>query len=117
MIDKIILPNLTDRNGRKYSQEELEKQPKSVYGSLDARDPRDLDTISHRIDNLRVENGNYVGTFHFLETPLGKIAKSLVDSKVELQTNIIGLGKLTKTEDGYLVEDFTLIGINLTYDN
>lgn len=117
MIDRIILPNLTDRNGRKYSQEELEKQPKSVYGSLDSRDPKDLDTISHRIDNLRIENGNYVGTIHFLETPLGKIAKTIHDSGVELQTNMIGIGKLNKSQDGvYLVEDYTLTGINLTND-
>ena len=38
-----------------------------------------LDRVSHKITQLRQEGNNFIGKAQLLDTPMGKIAKSLID--------------------------------------
>ena len=69
-----------------------------------------LDRVSHKITSLRQEGRNFVGKAQLLDTPMGKIAKSLIDEGVTLGVSSRGVGSLKTTTEGYKVvgEDFML---------
>ena len=70
-----------------------------------------LDRVSHKITSLRQEGKNFVGKAQLLETPMGKIAKSLIAEGVTLGVSSRGVGSLREdTASGCKVvgEDFML---------
>ena len=70
-----------------------------------------LDRVSHKITSLRQEGKNFVGKAQLLETPMGKIAKSLISEGVTLGVSSRGVGSLREdTASGCKVvgEDFML---------
>ena len=69
-----------------------------------------LDRVSHKITSLRQEGNNFVGKAQLLETPMGKIAKSLIGEGVTLGVSSRGVGSLKENSDGCKVvgEDFML---------
>ena len=69
-----------------------------------------LDRVSHKITSLRQEGTNFIGKAQILSTPMGSIAKNLLDEGVKLGVSSRGVGSLNKTNEGYSVvgEDFTL---------
>ena len=69
-----------------------------------------LDRVSHKITSLRQEGNNFVGKAQLLETPMGKIAKSLIGEGVTLGGSSRGVGSLKENRDGCKVvgEDFML---------
>tara|TARA_S200000501_G_scaffold363388_1_gene394250 strand:+ start:726 stop:1376 length:651 start_codon:yes stop_codon:yes gene_type:complete len=69
-----------------------------------------LDRVSHKITSLRQEGNNFVGKAKLLETPMGKIAKSLLSEGVKLGVSSRGVGSLKEDHRGYKVvgEDFQL---------
>jgi hypothetical protein len=69
-----------------------------------------LDRVSHKITSLVQEGNNFVGKAQILNTPMGKIASSLLDEGVMLGVSSRGVGSLTTTNEGYKVvgEDFML---------
>jgi len=69
-----------------------------------------LDRVSHKIVDLHKEGTNFVGKAKLLETPMGIIAKSLIDEGVTLGVSSRGMGSLRTTNEGYKVvgEDFML---------
>ena len=69
-----------------------------------------LDRVSHKITSLRQEGNNFVGKAQLLETPMGKIAKSLINEGVTLGVSSRGIGTLKEDRDGLKVvgEDFQL---------
>jgi len=69
-----------------------------------------LDRVSHKITSLRQEGNNFVGKAQLLDTPMGKIAKSLIDEGVTLGVSSRGIGSLKEDRDGCKVvgEDFML---------
>ena len=69
-----------------------------------------LDRVSHKITSLRQEGNNFVGKAQLLETPMGKIAKSLLDEGVTLGVSSRGVGSLRESSNGCKVvgEDFML---------
>ena len=69
-----------------------------------------LDRVSHKITSLRQEGNNFVGKAQLLETPMGKIAKSLLAEGVTLGVSSRGIGTLKEDRDGIKVvgEDFQL---------
>ncbi len=69
-----------------------------------------LDRVSHKITELRREGNNFVGKAQLLETPMGKIAKSLIAEGVTLGVSSRGIGTLKEDKDGLKVvgEDFQL---------
>ena len=69
-----------------------------------------LDRVSHKITSLRQEGNNFIGKAQLLETPMGKIAKSLINEGVTLGVSSRGIGTLKEDRNGCKVvgEDFQL---------
>jgi hypothetical protein len=69
-----------------------------------------LDRVSHKITSLRQEGNNFMGKAQLLDTPMGKIAKSLIGEGVTLGVSSRGVGSLKEDRDGCKVvgEDFML---------
>jgi len=69
-----------------------------------------LDRVSHKITSLKQEGNNFIGKAQLLETPMGKIAKSLINEGVTLGVSSRGVGSLKEDRDGCKVvgEDFQL---------
>jgi len=114
--------NLKNRNGRMYPVEILEREvgrytesfvsKGRALGELGHPDGPtvNLDRVSHKIVDLHKEGTNFVGKAKLLETPMGIIAKSLIDEGVTLGVSSRGMGSLRTTNEGYKVvgEDFML---------
>ena len=69
-----------------------------------------LDRVSHKIVSLTQEGNNFKGKAQLLDTPMGKIAKSLIGEGVTLGVSSRGVGSLKENSDGCKVvgEDFML---------
>ena len=114
--------NLKNRNGRMYPVNTLAKEvgrysesfikKGRALGELGHPDGPtvNLDRVSHKITSLRQEGNNFVGKAQLLETPMGKIAKSLIAEGVTLGVSSRGIGTLKEDRDGLKVvgEDFQL---------
>ena len=114
--------DLKNRNGRMYPVTTLAKevgrynesfvQKGRALGELGHPDGPtvNLDRVSHKITSLRQEGNNFIGKAQLLETPMGKIAKSLIDEGVTLGVSSRGIGSLKEDRDGIKVvgEDFML---------
>jgi len=86
--------NICNRNGRMYPMETLSREVKRydenfiqkgrALGELGHPDGPtvNLDRVSHKIVSLTREGNNYMGKALVLETPMGKIAKSLIGEGV-----------------------------------
>ena len=114
--------DLKNRNGRMYPVSTLTRevgrynesfvQKGRALGELGHPDGPtvNLDRVSHKITSLRQEGNNFIGKAQLLETPMGKIAKSLIDEGVTLGVSSRGVGTLKEDRDGCKVvgEDFQL---------
>jgi hypothetical protein len=113
--------NLKNRNGRYYPVDILEREVKKyedsyinsgrALGELGHPDGPtiNLDRVSHLITSLNREGNNFKGKARILDTPMGNIAKNLLDEGVKLGVSSRGLGTL-KEENGMKVvsDDFML---------
>ena len=114
--------NLKNRNGRMYPVDTLAKEVSRYNESFVAKGRAvgelghpdgptvNLDRVSHKIVDLHQEGNNFVGKAQLLETPMGKIAKSLLAEGVTLGVSSRGIGTLKEDRDGLKVvgEDFQL---------
>jgi hypothetical protein len=114
--------NITNRNGRMYPMETLSREVKRydetfiqkgrALGELGHPDGPtvNLDRVSHKIVSLTQEGSNFRGKAQLLETPMGKIAKSLIGEGVCLGVSSRGVGSLKMTNEGHKIvgEDFML---------
>ena len=68
-----------------------------------------LDRVSHKIESLKEDGNNFIGRAKILDTPMGGIAKNLLDEGVRLGVSSRGMGSL-KEKDGVNVvaDDFML---------
>lgn len=112
---------IKNRNGRMYPvqtlQREVDKYNESYIqkgrslGELGHPDGPtiNLDRVSHLITSLKQEGNNFVGKARILDTPMGNIAKSLLDEGVKLGVSSRGLGSI-KEENGVKIvaDDFML---------
>lgn len=64
-----------------------------------------LDRVSHLIVNLRQEGTSFIGKAKILETPMGKIAKSLLEGGATLGVSSRGMGSLKESGGVNLVQD------------
>ena len=65
--------------------------------------------MSHLITSLQKEGNNYVGKARLLDTPMGNIAKSLLDEGVKLGVSSRGLGSIREEQGCKIVcDDFML---------
>ena len=112
---------LKNRNGRVYPFSVLEKEvnryneeyvkTKRALGELGHPDGPtvNLDRVSHRITDLRAEGNNFMGKAQILDTPMGKIAKNLLEEGVQLGVSSRGMGSIDKREEAnYVMDDFML---------
>ena len=112
---------LKNRNGRMYPFSVLEKEvnryneeyvkSKRALGELGHPDGPtvNLDRVSHRITSLKAEGNNFIGKAQILDTPMGKIAKSLLGEGVQLGVSSRGMGSIDQREDCNVVcDDFML---------
>ena len=69
-----------------------------------------LDRVSHKIVSLEQNGNNWIGKAQILETPMGKIAKALINEDVTFGVSSRGLGSLRETNKGYkeVGEDFMI---------
>ena len=69
-----------------------------------------LDRVSHLITSLVQEGSNFKGKAKILDTPMGQIAKSLLDEGVRLGVSSRGVGSLKLNREGVNVvaDDFML---------
>lgn len=114
--------NIKNRNGRVYRTETLARevgryneqyvQKGRALGELGHPDGPtvNLDRVSHKIVSLRQEGNNFIGKAKLLDTPMGNIAKNLIDEGVILGVSSRGVGSITETKQGYKLvgEDFML---------
>ena len=114
--------NIKNRNGRMYPVETLEREVGRYNESFikkgralgELGHPEgptvNLDRVSHKITSLVREGNNFRGKAQLLNTPMGKIASSLLDEGVMLGVSSRGVGSLRTTNEGYKVvgEDFML---------
>ena len=68
-----------------------------------------LDRVSHKIESLKESGNNFIGRAKILDTPMGNIAKNLIDEGVRLGVSSRGMGSL-KEKDGvnFVADDFML---------
>ena len=112
---------LKNRNGRMYPFSVLEKEvnryneeyikSSRALGELGHPDGPtvNLDRVSHRITSLTAEGNNFIGKAQILDTPMGKIAKSLLEDGVKLGVSSRGMGSIDRREDcNVVMDDFML---------
>ena len=113
--------DLKNRNGRMYPFQVLEKEvgryneeyikTSRALGELGHPDGPtvNLDRVSHRITSLTAEGTNFIGRAQILDTPMGKIASSLLGEGVKLGVSSRGMGSIDKREDcNVVMDDFML---------
>ena len=122
-IEGIFLQSeLKNRNGRIYPQATMDKEVQRymeqyvaknrAYGELGHPDTPsiNLDRVSHLIVDLRKEGTNYIGKAKILETPMGMIARGLLDGGANLGVSSRALGSLKENSEGVQIvqDDFML---------
>ena len=114
--------NIKNRNGRMYPMETLRREvgrynenhvaKGRALGELGHPEGPtvNLDRVSHKIISLRENGSNFIGKAKILNTPMGKIAASLVEEGVKLGVSSRGIGSLKMTREGVNVvgDDFML---------
>ena len=113
--------DLQNRNGRIYPMPVMEKEvnryvkeyvnTKRAFGELGHPEGPsiNLDRISHMITELKRDGSNIVGRAKILETPMGNIAKNIIQGGGALGVSSRGMGSL-KEKNGIMEvqDDFTL---------
>ena len=118
-----------NRNGRIYSKPILEKEVtrynKSFVGKNRAlgelNHPQgptvNLDRVSHMIKDLKFDGDNVMGKAKLLDTPMGNIAKNLVNEGAQLGVSSRGMGSLEeKNGVKYVKDDFMLSAVDIVAD-
>jgi len=114
--------NIKNRNGRMYPMETLRREVSRynenhvvagrALGELGHPDGPtvNLDRVSHKIVSLKESGSNFIGKAKILDTPMGRIAKNLIDEGVKLGVSSRGIGSLKMTREGINVvgDDFML---------
>jgi hypothetical protein len=112
---------IKNRNGRIYPTEILQKEvarynlefinKSRAFGELGHPDGPtvNLERVSHMIKKLYPEGKNFIGEAKIMDTPYGKIVKSLIDEGAKLGVSSRGMGSLVqKNGHSYVGEDFYL---------
>ena len=119
----------SNRNGRMYPMAVMEKEvaryqklidEKRSLGELGhpANPTLNLDKVSHLITSLRCEGKNVIGKAKILETPMGNIARNLIENEIMLGVSSRGLGSLKLNKEGVneVQDDFHLATVDIVAD-
>ena len=119
-----ILMQADVRNGNKrvYPLQEIAKavdiiqerieQGHYIMGELNHPDSLsiDLSRVSHAITEIKMDGANAVGKCKLLNTPMGNIAKGLLEGGIKLGVSSRGTGNVTN--EGY-VSDFNFVTVDI----
>ena len=117
-IEGIFLQSeIANKNGRMYPFKTLQREVAKYHENF-IRQGRalgelghpegpsiNLDRVSHKIERLSEDGNNFIGRAKILDTPNGKIAKSLLDEGVRLGVSSRGMGSLKKESACNVVQD------------
>jgi hypothetical protein len=112
-----------NRNGRVYPTSEIEsavnkvletiKSGGEVLGELDH--PANLEirlaNVSHQIVEMHMEGDNAIGKALILPTPMGNIARNLLESKIKIGVSSRGSGHVNESTG--MVEDFDMVTVDI----
>ena len=117
-IEGIFLQSeLANKNGRMYPFKTLQREVAKYDENFIAKGRAlgelghpegpsiNLDRVSHKIERLSEDGNNFIGRAKILDTPNGKIAKSLLDEGVSLGVSSRGMGSLKKESNCNIVQD------------
>jgi hypothetical protein len=114
--------DIKNRNNRVYPLAEISRavteasqkiqELNGIFGELDHPQTLsiNLDRISHVITDLRMEGTNAFGRAKILPTPMGNIAKTLVESGVRLGVSSRGAGEVNESGD---VNKYSLVTVDI----
>jgi hypothetical protein len=101
--------NTMKKEVSRYSEEYINKN--RAFGELGHPDSPtiNLDRVSHMITSLREDGNQWIGKAKILDTPMGKIARSLIESGAQLGVSSRGMGSLKSVNGVNIVQpDFYL---------
>jgi hypothetical protein len=118
-----------NNNKRIYPKALLNREVEKLAESLNGRrlmgeldhpqhDSVKLSNVSHLITKLDVKGNDIIGEAEILNTPMGQVAKALIEGGVQIGISSRGMGTLSEGQDGkrYVNEDFRLITWDLVAD-
>jgi len=102
--------NILDREVNRYVKESVEKG--RAYGELGHPDGPgvNLDRVSHIITELKRDGDNFIGKAKISSTPMGQIARGLIEDGAQLGVSSRGMGSIKEGKDGIMEvqDDFHL---------
>jgi hypothetical protein len=114
--------DLQNRNGRTYPKHEIERavldankriaESNGIFGELDHPQGLtvNLDRISHVITEMKMVGNNAIGKAKIIEkTPMGSIAKALIESGTKLGVSSRGAGQVSES----VVSDFAFVTVDI----
>ena len=109
---------ILDREVSRYNKEYVSQN--RAFGELGHPDNPsiNLDRVSHMITKLYPDGNNFIGKAKIVDTPMGNIAKGLLDGGAKLGVSTRGVGSL-KPHNGYQLvqDDFKLaVGADIVAD-
>ena len=113
MYERKILFNEADRYNKEYVQKSR------AMGELGHPDgpSLNLERVCHNIVEMKFDGDNVMGKAKILDTPYGKIVKSLIDDGVKLGVSTRGMGTLEEKNGVKMVkEDFMLTAVDVVAD-
>jgi hypothetical protein len=116
-----LVAGVTNRNNRLYEHATMKKEvaryteayvnKQRAFGELGHPDSPsiNLDRVSHLIVGLREEGNQWIGKAKILDTPMGNIARSLIEGGAQLGVSSRGMGSLKEVNGVNIVQaDFYL---------
>jgi len=112
-----LVSEAVNRNRRMYKEETMRNEvnryteeyinKNRAFGELGHPDTPsiNLDRVSHLIVGLRQEGNDWIGKAKILETPMGNIAKNLIEGGAQLGVSSRGMGSLKAVNGVNIVQD------------
>ena len=112
-----LVSERVNKNGRMYKEETMRKEvgryvtesveKNRAFGELGHPDTPsiNLDRVSHIIVGLRQEGTDWIGKAKILETPMGNIARNLIEGGGQLGVSSRGMGSLKAINGVNIVQD------------
>lgn len=126
---RFIVAEEKNKNGRKYPREVLENEvaryvrevvnAKRAFGELNhpAGPTINLDRVSHIITELKQDGNYFNGKAKITSTPMGEIARGLLESGGQLGVSTRGMGSLKEHNGAMVVQsDFKLSTVDIVSD-
>jgi hypothetical protein len=117
IVGPFIQTEQKNRNNRIYRMESVSREVKRyvenyvnknrALGELGHPDSpsMNLDRVSHCITSLTQEGNNFMGKAKILNTPMGNIARNLIESGVQLGVSTRGMGSIVEENGVHVVQD------------